>query len=433
MKKKPYQLYYGWVIVVISFFTLFFALGVRFSFGVFFIAILTEYGWGRGETAGAFSLAMVVHALFAPMTGTLIDRFGPRKLFPIGAILLIMGLVAASRITAIWQLYVFFGVAIAIAINTLSYSPHMSLIPRWFIRKRGLATGLVLSGVGMGTMVLVPLTEVMIDTFGWRSAFLLLAGIIFCVVFPMTALFHRRSPEEVGQHPDGMTTGFNGNLSSQPEELTKKISSSNLPEQWSLKAALCAKAFWYLELTAFSNGFLTNMLLVHQAVHIVDIGYSKFLAAFLLGVVGLLGSVGGILCGFLSDRVGREISYTLGSIGVFVGVVFLILLPDSTSPLMLCTFVVLYGLGYGSMGPMVASATGDLFPGGSLGRIMAIQSIGYGLGGALGPYLGGYFHDQMGSYFVPFLLLLASICIGILGMWMAAPRHRDFLYKSAPA
>ena len=101
--------------------------------------------------------------------------------------------------------------------------------------------------------------EVMIDTFGWRSAFLLLAGIIFCVVFPMTALFHRRSPEEVGQHPDGMTTGFNGNLSSQPEELTKKISSSNLPEQWSLKAALCAKAFWYLELTAFSNGFLTNI------------------------------------------------------------------------------------------------------------------------------------------------------------------------------
>lgn len=151
MDKTP-RFYYGWVIVGVSFLTLFFSLGTRFSFGVFYVAILKEYGWGRGETAGAFSLALVIHALFAMVTGTLIDRFGPRTLFPIGATFLAMGLAATSRITAIWHLYLFFGVVMAMGINTLAFSPHMSLIPKWFTTKRGLASGLVLVNICLGLL-----------------------------------------------------------------------------------------------------------------------------------------------------------------------------------------------------------------------------------------------------------------------------------------
>jgi len=143
-------------------------MGTRISFGVYYIAILGEYGWGRAETAGAFSMAMVFHAIFAPVTGTLIDRFGPRKLFPLGATFMFLGLLGASRISAIWHLYLFFGVVMAIGINTLSYSPHMSIIPKWFIRRRGLASGLVLSGVGLEALVLVPFNELMIDTFAGK-------------------------------------------------------------------------------------------------------------------------------------------------------------------------------------------------------------------------------------------------------------------------
>ena len=139
LNSKISHFYYGWVIVAVSTFTLFMAVGTRCSFGVYYIAILGEYGWGRAETAGAFSLAMLLHAVFAPVTGALIDRFGPRKLFPLGAVFLFLGLLAASRIRAIWHLYLFFGVVMAIGINTLSYSPNMSIIPRWFIKKIGLA------------------------------------------------------------------------------------------------------------------------------------------------------------------------------------------------------------------------------------------------------------------------------------------------------
>ena len=164
--------------------------------------------------------------------------------------------------------------------------------------------------------------------------------------------------------------------------------------------------------------------MVHQAAHTVDAGYSPTVAAALVGLVGLLGSVGGILCGFLSDRVGREIGFTLGSSSAFVGVVFFLLIPKIASPWILCAFVILYGLGRGSIGPIYAASTGDLFAGNSLGRILGTLSIGFGAGGALGAYVGGYLYDQMGTYTYPFLVSLASICTGTLGIWMAAPRHR---------
>jgi sugar phosphate permease len=200
--KQTHRFYYGWVIVGVSFLTLFLAVGIRFSFGVFYVAMLKEYGWGRGETAGAFSLAMLTNALFAMVSGTLVDRFGPRILFPLSATFLAIGLAAASRITAIWHLYLFFGVIMALGINTLSYGPHMALIPKWFVRRKGLAAGLALAGMGVGTMVMAPVIQFLIDTVGWRFAFFTLAGIVLVVVAPTTALFQRRSPEDVGQFPD---------------------------------------------------------------------------------------------------------------------------------------------------------------------------------------------------------------------------------------
>ena len=429
MVRKTDRFYYGWVIVVVSFFTLFFTLGTRFSFGVFYVAILKEYGWGRGETAGAFSLSLVIHALFAMVTGTLIDRFGPRTLFPIGATFLAMGLAATSRITAIWHLYLFFGVVMALGINTLSYAPHMSLIPKWFTKKRGLASGLAVSGIGVGTMVMAPFIQLMIDTVGWRSAFLVLAGILLSVVLPMTALFQRRSPEDVDQFPDGIVADFRGTHRLQQDGFSQDIRSSHLSEQWTLRAAICTRAFWWMALVYFSLGFFVHMLVVHQVAHVVDAGYSATLAALLVGWFGLLRSVGAVLCGLLSDRVGREIGYTLGSGSAFVGIVIFLLVRDTTSPWMLYAFVILFGLGSGSFGPTTAAATGDLFPGNSLGRIMGTFQIGWGLGGALGPYLGGYFYDHRGSYTLPFLLVLVNICLGLLGIWMAAPRHRRTLGK----
>lgn len=423
--KKTGGFYYGWVIVAVSFSTLFFTHGIRNSFGVFYVAMLQEYGWGRGETAGAFSLAMVIHAFFSVATGALIDRFGPRTLFPLGAIFLAIGLAAASRIAAIWHLYLFFGVVIAMSINTMAYVPHMSLIAKWFIRKRGLASGLVLAGMGIGVTVMAPAIQFMIDTAGWRSAFLILGGLVLCILVPMTALFQRRSPDDVGQFPDGIVPRSREIRASQPEGSRENTSSPALSQQWTLRSSLRTTAFWWMYLVNISSGFSMNLVVVHQAAHVVDAGYSPALAAFLVGLIGLFRSVGGILCGFISDRIGREIAYIVGGCAAIVGIVFFLLVRDTASPWMLYAFVILHGLGSGAIGPIGAAATADLFPGNSLGRIFGAFVIGWGLAGALGAYLGGYFYDRVGSYTIPFLLLAISIWLGMLGIWMAAPRRRN--------
>jgi MFS family permease len=422
--ETTHRFYYGWVIVTVSFFTLFLILGIRFSSGVFYVAILNEFGWGRAETAGAFSIAMLVHAFFAIVSGSLVDRFGPRILFPLGATFLAIGLAAASRITVIWHLYLFFGVIMAIGTTTLSYAPHMSLIPKWFARRRGLASGVVLAGWGVGTMVLAPVIQVMIDTLGWRSALLILACIVLVVVAPMTALFQRRSPGEVGQFPDGVVPDSGGTYVSQQNGARKDVRTPGSFRQWTLRAAICTSAFWWIGLINFCVGFTILTLVVHQAAHVVDAGYSATLAALVVGLVGLLRSGGGVLFGFLSDRIGREVVYTLGNSFTLTGVALFILLRDHSSPALLYAFVVLYGLGHGTTGSINAATIADLFPGNSLGRIMGTFEIGYGLGGALGPYFAGYCYDRVGSYTLPFLLIMAAISLGILGIWMAAPRYR---------
>jgi MFS family permease len=421
--EKP-SFYYGWVIVGVSSLTLFVALGIRYSFGVFYVAILQEYGWGRAETAGAFSLAMVIHALFAMATGTLIDRVGPRVLFPLGAIFLAMGLAAASRITTIWHLYLFFGVVMAMGTNTLAFAPHMSRIPRWFIRRRGLAGGLVAAGIGVGTLVMAPTIQFIIDTVDWHHAFLILAAIVIMVVVPITALFQRRSPEEVGQFPDGIIPTSSQNGAPNPEASPKDNRACCLPEEWTLRTTLRTRAFWWMALVNFAAGITTNTLVVHQAAKVVDAGYTATLAASIVGFVGLLRSVGGVLCSHFSDRVGREIAYTIGASSAFAGVLIFLLIRDTSAPWMLYAFVVLFGLGSGTSGPLCAATAGDLWPGDFLGRIMGTFAIAYGVGSAVGPYLGGYFYDHLGSYTLPFSLVMAIISMGSLGMWMAAPRHR---------
>jgi len=413
---KKNSFYYGWVVVAISFFTLFLTMGTRVSFGVYYIAILGEYGWTRADTAGAFSLGMLIHAVFAPITGILIDRFGPRRLFPLGGVLLFIGLLAASRISTILQLYLFFGVIISIGINILSYSPHMSIIPRWFILRRGIASGLVLSGMGLGILLLVPFNQLIINSLGWRSAFLISSGIIIFILVPVLAIFHRVSPGEIGQYSDGKKPKENTGPMN-PEK--SYIESSGINNLWSFKDAMRTPASWLMILVLSCDGFIVSTLLVHQAAFIVDVGYTKMLAAILVGLVGIIGSAGGIIVGFISDRVGSKKGYLMGSLFSFVGIFFLLLIKDTSAQWILYAFAILYGLGNGGKMPMYATITGGFFPGNALGRILAMQSIGFGIGGALGSYQGGYFFDIQGSYFIPFLMLLIVNVIAVLLVHMA--------------
>jgi len=422
LRNKHSLFYYGWVIVAVSFLTIFLVLGTRSSFGLFYAAILQEYGWSRAETAGAFSLMMIIHSMTAPMTGILIDCLGPRMLFPLAALFLTIGLATSSFISQMWHFYICVGVVMAIGTNMLSYAPHMSLIPRWFSKKKGLASGLVLSGIGLGTLAMALLNGFIINTLGWRQAFLILGAIIFFIVIPVNAIFQRSSPKEIGQGFENLQLGSNQPSNAQAKNNQSPSSLNGSIDYWSFKTALRTISFWSLNATGFFQGFYYNTIVIHLAVYILDTGFSSMLAASSIGIVGLLTSVGGIILGLLSDRMGREKAGLFGCGSAVFGIILLLFIRESSSVLLVYVLVISYGLGQGGMMSITAATTGDLFSGGALGRIMSMQSVTFGFGSALGVYLGGHFYDRYESYIVTFIMVLIAIILSYIFIWIAAPR-----------
>jgi MFS family permease len=365
---------------------------------------------------------LVVHALFSLVVGVLFDRLGPRALFPLGALVFAVGLAACSQIRSIWQLYLFLGGIAAVGGSTLAFVPHMALVPNWFVRRRGTATGIVYAGIGSGQLALAPLIQTMVSSVGWRAAFLIVASAILLIVVPLTAIFQRRRPQDMGLYPDGIAPLADGPGPSAvrgrtPGALTDEVA------DWAVTQAIRTGPFWLLMITGAGLGLTLNTLMVHQMAFLTDVGYSKLLGASLLGVVGGLCSMGGMTLGSLSDRMGREMAYTLGSFGAFTGIMLLMSLQDTSQSWRLYLFVLMYGLGYGALGPVYAASTADIFPGKHLGAILGVLEGGYGLGGALGAFTAGYLFDTLGHYAFSFALVLGAVALSCVSLWLAAPRR----------
>lgn len=427
MNNNKSVFYYGWIIVAVSFLTLFFSIGIRVSFGVYYVAILDEFGWSRASTALAFSIAMCVHAIFAPVSGFLIDRFSPRRLFPVGAAFLATGLILCSCISSRLQLYLFWGVFTAIGINMTGFAPNMTIVPRWFIKKKGLANGITASGIGAGSLFVAMIAGFIIKNWGWRASFLVTAMAVLLFIIPAASLFLRRSPQEIGLLPDNVK-----NIKNEREGsiLTGGITEKICERQWTLGMAAKTAPFWWINLTAGCHGYIVSMMVVHQTVYVVDSGFSHLLAASILGITWGLGSLGNAFFGAISDRVGRKWALALGSALAFSGMVFFLFIKGTHLNILLYLFAFFYGTGQGAYSPIYASSMADLYAGPSFGKIIATVSVAYGIGGAFSSYAGGYLYDARGSYLLPFLSLMVCIILGALGIWMASPEKNKLRYQT---
>jgi len=197
-------LFYGWVIVLVSFLTLCIVMGTRFSFGVFYTSMLEEMGWSRAATAGIFSVSMLVYAVVALGVGAAFDWLGPRRMFPLAVLLLGAGFFLCSRMTVLWEFYLYYGVIVGTGFTAVGFIPHVSLMARWFERRRGLATSLALAGTGVGALLFSPLSEYLIARYGWQQSYLVYAVLLPGVLIPLMLIFHRNSPEDLGLQPDGV-------------------------------------------------------------------------------------------------------------------------------------------------------------------------------------------------------------------------------------
>jgi MFS family permease len=416
------RFFYGWVIVGVSFINLAVVLGIWYSFSVFFVAIIKEFGWSRAATAGVFSTFMLVHSLAAVPVGAFLDRLGPRLVFPAAACVIALGLFLSSRIHALWELYLWYGVLTSIGVCAIGIIAHGVILPKWFNQKRGLAIGIAMAGIGLGMQLIVPATQLVISGFGWRSAYCALALFILVVLIPLNAVLQRKDPREVGQNPDGVglvPIKNDGPIVSR----RRRASPIQSPIAETLRDAVRTRAFWILSLSFFFTPLAIQGVLIHQVASVVDKGFTAAQGAFFFGLAGIIGSVGKVLFGYFSDIVGREKAFALGMGCAFLGVVSLYLLEPGIE-MLLYSYAILFGLGYGSIAPIFPARLADLFLGPDFGKIMGVLALSGGVGGGIGVWLSGRIFDLTQSYSISFMISLTAMIISISLFWLAGPRQR---------
>jgi len=411
------DIYYGWIIVAIGLISMAFWFGIRSSFSIFYVALLEDYPWSRSEAAGIQSMALITYTILSPLVGGLIDRFGPRRIIGPGILLLSVGLILCGSAKTLPQFYFLYGMLMAAGITCISIVSYSAIIAHWFEKKRGLASGIAVSGMGLGTFLLVPISQQFIDLWGWRPAFVGFGVLVLVILFPLNIIFLRHKPQELGLRPDGLKE-LEPSSARRAAEKT-----SNWPEiDWTINKVLRTGRFWALAVFPFLAVIGVYIVLVHHVKFLVDIGIDKMTAAFIFALTGFISTFFRIFWGWLSDHIGREKTYTIGIFFICIGVGFLILLDTLPEKLFVYSFLIFFGIGWGVTAPMFMSVAADLFKGKMFGLIYGIVEGGIGIGGAFGAWVAGYIFDTTQTYQGAFALAIIVFILSCLFIWLAAPR-----------
>ncbi|MCH8282898.1 MAG: MFS transporter [Chloroflexi bacterium] len=424
--------HYGWAIFGLAFTNLTAEGGMKNSAPVVFLALRDHFGRSAAATAGIFSVAGLTGALISPFLGKLLDRLGPRLLFPAGALFILIGYLASSLVSDFWQLIILYGVVATIGETTISSFTATAILAPWFPHSRGRVLGLADAGNPLGQGIFTPLTQLLISAFGWRLAFRIIGPAFFLMVAPANFLFQRRPPVPPSPTEDAEETEeeASGALGSSQAHRPADDSEAQVPGGPVARAAirknsgqipepLRSATLWCLVSARCLAAMGTNLTTIHMVAFFVAAGYSELQAASTIGAVGLLSLAGRPIAGAISDGLGRELVYTVG-LGMQVSAIVLILLSGDGHRLWpMALFVGLSGLSDGISGLMVGAKAADVFPARSLGSVMGLVHGGRGLGIMAGPILGGLLFDLKGDYVAAFTVAVSLVLLAVLLMWAA--------------
>lgn len=401
--KKP-GFFYGYVIVLIGFFIMLLMWGTFYSFGVFFKPLSTEFGWTRATTSGAYSLGIFLSGLLGIVMGRLTDRFGSRTVITLCGFLVGLGYLLMSQVSAIWQLYLFYGIVIGVGMSG-SFVPPLSTVARWFVNRRGVMTGFVVAGIGIGILIVPPVASWLISSCGWSTSYIIIGAIVLVFII-LLAQFIRHDPRQIGLLPYGGNEVEDGDLS--------------LPVRgFSSREALVSGQLWALFTILFCFGFCVNTIIVHIANYATDLEISATIAASILAVIGGLSIVGRIGTGSIADRVGNKPPLIINLI-LMSGVLFWLVVAKELW--MLYLFAVIFGFAYGGLAALESPLVADLFGLSSHGAIFGIAAFGFTVGGAVGPILAGRIFDILSNYQIVFLICAMVVILGIILACLLKPR-----------
>jgi MFS family permease len=382
------------------------AVGSQLSFGVFFKPMLDEFGWSRAATSAPFSLSMIISAVLNFLSGRLSDRFGPRKIVTMGGLFLGIGMLLTSQIHSLWQIYLSYGVLVAIGMGSM-YVPLTSTLTHWFGKRRGLMAGIAISGIGLGIGIVPSIATQLIESLNWRDA-LIAVGAADLIIIIVLAQLLKAAPDKT-------------QISSETEapKTTKAVSRG---KEYSFSEAVKTGQFWIFVIVWIFYGIFFQIGVIHIVPYGTDLGMSAIAASTILVVIGLTGIGGRIGIGFSGDKFGNGPTMIIcfAMLGLsFLGLYF------SHSIWMLYLFAVVYGC-FSGVGILVTAFMAERFGLKALGAITGAVVSANSIGGAIGPTLAGSIFDATGSYHTAFLLCgILGVASSIL-IWFfkpAAPSH----------
>ena len=381
---------------------LFVAYGAQYSFGVFFSALLEEFGWSRASLAGAFSLYAAAYCVFGFPAGRLTDRWGPRVVIAFGGLFLGAALAGMALVTRLWQPYVLYGLVAALGMGT-AYVPCNSTVVKWFVARRGLAVGIASAGGSMGTFVLPPVAQLLVTAAGWRTAYVVFGVGVF-LVLNLTARVMRRDPESMGLHPDG--------VSGPP------VAIDEAETPWPLGRAVRSRAFWLLGATFTATWIPVFIPLVHLVPFTRDLGYSALVAASSVSALGVGAVVGRLVMGAVSDRIGRRPA--VGMAMALQAIAFLGFLAAYELPMLFGTAFV-FGYSYGAISTLFPAIVGDFFGRRQAGALVGFLFAFAGAMAGWGPLIAGAIYDATRSYDLTWVLAATLNVVAIALLTVTRP------------
>jgi MFS family permease len=394
-KKNTSRFFYGYVIVLVSFTLQVLGWGLFNSLGVFFNPLMTEFAWPRAVVSSAISFSILVSGIAGILQGGLSDRIGPRMTMTAGGCLLGAGYLLMSRVATVWQLYLLCGLLVGLGVSGTDVV-LLSTTARWFVKKRGMMTGIIKVGTGAGMLIMPVIINGLITAYGWRTTFLVLGAVIL-FFYVACSQFLVRDPGKRGLAPDG---GKHENRFIQ-----------TAPEGgMTLQGAARTVQFWTVCAAFFLVFFCALTILMHIVTHAIDLGISTANAATVLSVVGGASIAGRFVMGGAGDRIGNKAALVICFLCLVSSLVWLQL---SNKLWMLLLFALVYGFAHGGFYALVAPLIADLFGTRSHGLILGIVLCIGTIGGSLGPVTAGYIFDITGSYGVDFGILTG---MGIAGL-----------------
>lgn len=393
------ELFYGWINVGIFFVIAFFTWGPQYSFGVFFKPLAEEFHWTRAETSGAMTLNLMIGGALGALGGYMSDRYGPRKIMVTSAVLIGIGYLFLSRLSTIWQLYLWFGLVVGMGMSN-AYVVPAATISRWFIARRGLALGITLMGMSVAQILVPPVLAMLIARAGWRNTYLLIA-IAALVLVNLLTCFLRKSPEDYGLHPDG-----------NKDSLTDRPGQKGVLDGFTLRESVKLPAFWLIFTVWILMALPAFLTLVHVVPLATDVGIGMVEAAMIVSIIGIAGIGGRFIFGFTCDRWGCRTSAVIGLGIVATAMMAMVFAVKVTTFYAAAT---IFGLGYTGSDTALVKMSGDFFGRRFIGVIMGLLGLGWRIGASLGALLGGMIFDLTGKYQASFLAgavsAAAALCL----------------------